>query len=170
LLRQRHPSVHLSISKSPRATRAESLLGFTLLELMLALVVVGTLATLASSSYSSYMEKARVTAAESDLSRIEARVAAYAATNSALPTSLAQIGESGLLDPWGHPYHYLDFTGLSGRGQMRKDRNLVPINSDYDLYSIGADGATLPPLTAPPSRDDVIRANNGGFIGLATDY
>lgn len=53
---------------------------------------------------------------------------------------------------------------------MRKDRNLVPINSDYDLYSAGHDGATLPPLLAPVSRDDVIRANNGGFIGLASDF
>ena len=137
---------------------------------MLALVVIGTLATLASSSYSSYMEKARVTAAESDLSRIEARIETFEVTNNQLPSSLAQIGVAALLDPWGHPYRYLDFAGLKGKANMRKDRNLVPINSDYDLYSIGADGATLPPLTAPPSHDDVIRANNGGFIGLATDY
>lgn len=137
---------------------------------MLALVVIGALTTLASSSYSSYMQKARVAAAEGDLSRIEARIATYEATNNQLPSSLARIGEDALLDPWGHPYRYLDFTGLRGQGSMRKDRNLVPINSDYDLYSTGADGATVPPLTAQPSQDDVIRANNGGFIGLATDY
>lgn len=154
-----------------RATHGRCPGGFTLLELMLALVVMGTLATLAISSYFSYMEKARVTAAESDLSRIEARIATYEAMNSnQLPSSLAQIGDGALLDPWGHPYCYLDFTGVKGKGKMRKDRNLVPINSDYDLYSTGEDGATVPPLTAQVSHDDVIRANNGGFIGLATDY
>jgi general secretion pathway protein G len=46
----------------------------------------------------------------------------------------------------------------------------VPINSDYDLYSVGKDGVSSGPLTAGPSRDDVIRANDGGFFGLARDY
>jgi general secretion pathway protein G len=144
--------------------------GFTLLELMLALAVAGTLITLAVSAYSSAMERAKVSQAEADLTRIEARIALYEATERALPASLAQIGEGASLDPWGHPYYYLDFTGLQGTGQMRKDRNLVPINSDYDLYSAGENGATLPPLLAPVSQDDVIRANNGGYIGLASDY
>ncbi len=141
-----------------------------MLELLLALVVAGALATLALSSYSSYMEQARVSQAEGDLASIERKIALYAAGNNQLPASLAQVGASGLLDPWGHPYVYLNFTGLHGTGQMRKDRNLVPINSDYDLYSIGKDDATLPPILAPVSHDDVIRANNGGYIGLASDY
>jgi general secretion pathway protein G len=148
----------------------ERIRGYTLLELMLAVVVMATLSTLASGAYSSYMEQARVSRAEQDLTSIEARIATYEATNDDLPTSLAQIGESALLDPWGHPYRYLDFTGLRGQAQMRKDHNLVPINSDYDLYSAGRDGSTLPPLTAPTSHDDVVRANDGGFIGLASDY
>jgi len=46
----------------------------------------------------------------------------------------------------------------------------VPINSDYDLYSKGPDGLSLKPLTAAPSRDDIVRANNGSFIGIAADY
>jgi general secretion pathway protein G len=144
--------------------------GATLLELLLALVVAGTLATLAVFSYSSYMEQARVSQAESDLASIAGKIALYQASNNQLPASLAQVGASTLLDPWGHPYVYLDFTGLRGKAQMRKDRNLVPINSDYDLYSVGKDDATLPPLLAPVSHDDVIRANNGGYIGLASDY
>jgi general secretion pathway protein G len=53
---------------------------------------------------------------------------------------------------------------------MRKDRNLVPINSDYDLYSMGPDGESMPPLTAARSRDDIVRANNGGFVGTAEAY
>ena len=49
----------------------------------------------------------------------------------------------GLLDPWGNLYQYLnlsDPTIKDIKGKARKDRNLVPINSDYDLYSTGKDG------------------------------
>jgi general secretion pathway protein G len=46
----------------------------------------------------------------------------------------------------------------------------VPINSDFDLYSVGRDGQSAPALTARVSHDDVVRANDGGFIGLAIDY
>jgi general secretion pathway protein G len=46
----------------------------------------------------------------------------------------------------------------------------VPINTDFDLYSVGPDGNTQPPLTAPVSRDDIVRANDGRFIGKAEDY
>lgn len=53
---------------------------------------------------------------------------------------------------------------------MRKDKNLVPINTQYDLYSLGADGQSKPPLTAPVSKDDVILANDGNYIGLASAY
>jgi len=79
---------------------------------MLAVVVAATLATLALSSYSSYMEKAKVAKAEADLTWIQSRIALYQTTNSQLPTSLATIGEASVRDPWGHPYQYLDFTGL----------------------------------------------------------
>ena len=51
-----------------------------------------------------------------------------------------------------------------------KDKSLHPLNSDYDLYSMGKDGASTGPLTAKASRDDVVRANDGRFIGLAKDY
>ena len=50
---------------------------------------------------------------------------------------------------------------------MRKDRFLVPINSDFDLYSMGKDRISQIPLTAKASRDDIIRANDGAYIGLA---
>ena len=79
------------------------------------------------------------------------------------------IGRAGLEDPWGNPYQYLPIAG-TGKGGFRKDRFLVPINSDYDLYSMGADGASQAPLTAKTSQDDIVRANDGGFIGLASKY
>jgi len=55
-------------------------------------------------------------------------------------------------------------------GRARKDRFLVPINSDFDLYSMGRDGESVPPLAAPKSRDDVVRAANGAFVGLASKF
>ena len=73
-------------------------------------------------------------------------------------------------DPWGAAYAYVNHADVSGPGAFRKDKNIVPINSDFDLWSKGKDGASAPALTANPSRDDVIRANDGGFFGLASKY
>jgi len=60
--------------------------------------------------------------------------------------------------------------GGSYLGSARKDHFLVPLNSDYDLYSVGKDGKSRAPLSAPDSADDVIRANDGAYIGLAAHY
>lgn len=60
--------------------------------------------------------------------------------------------------------------GNASRGTPRKDRFLHPINSDYDLYSMGKDGESVEPLTAQKSHDDIIRANDGSFVGLAVEF
>jgi general secretion pathway protein G len=63
--------------------------------------------------------------------------------------------------------------GQEGGGapaQPRKDRFLVPINSDFDLYSMGKDRDTVAPLTAKKSHDDIVRANDGAFVGLASEF
>ena len=52
----------------------------------------------------------------------------------------------------------------------RKDRALNPINTDFDLYSVGADGQTHGQVSHRRSADDVLRANNGRFIGLGADF
>ena len=108
-------------------------------------------------------------------------MATFQAGGDSLPPDLSAIGRSTLLDPWGRPYQYLRIAKPAGAargkrggsgviGQARKDRFLVPLNSDYDLYSVGKDGASISPLSAKVSQDDVIRANDGGFIGLAARY
>lgn len=61
-------------------------------------------------------------------------------------------------------------SGNASKGKPRKERFLHPINSDYDLYSMGKDGESVEPLTAKKSHDDVIRANDGGFVGLAVEF
>ena len=85
-----------------------------------------------------------------------------------LPTTLAEAGLGGT-DPWGRPYVYLRIAGAR-RAQVRKDADLAPINTDFDLYSMGADGETAAPLDAEKSRDDVVRADDGNYIGLAINY
>ncbi|MEJ2327300.1 MAG: type II secretion system protein GspG, partial [Chromatiaceae bacterium] len=77
-------------------------------------------------------------------------------------------------DPWGNPYKYLNIqtakSDPSALGKVRKDRSLHPLSSDYDLYSMGADGRSAPALTAQVSRDDIVRARNGEFVDLALNY
>lgn len=52
----------------------------------------------------------------------------------------------------------------------RRDRYLFPLNTDYDLFSLGPNGLTSVSLGEGLSQDDVIRANNGGFFGTASEY
>jgi general secretion pathway protein G len=144
--------------------------GFTLLELMAAIAILTILSAIAIPSYQAYIQKARVAAATADIMTIATMIGRYKTLNNSLPPSLATLGYANVLDPWGQPYVYLSFTGLTGKGQMRKDKNLVPINSEYDLCSVGADGQSTPPLTAHVSKDDVILANDGNYIGLASNY
>ena len=60
--------------------------------------------------------------------------------------------------------------GGPGAGGLRKDGKLNPLNSDFDLFSLGKDGDSSGPLSAKASRDDIVRANDGAFIGLGEDY
>ncbi len=143
--------------------------GFSLPELLLAVAILGVLALVALPSYSDYKERTRVSQAVIDISAIGALIRSYYEDHRDYPSSLSQVG-ANKLDPWGQPYVYLVFRTPADRAQARKDKNLVPINSDYDLYSIGKDHASRPPLVAAPSRDDVVRANDGVFVGLASSY
>jgi general secretion pathway protein G len=142
----------------------------TLVELLLAITILGVVSTLAYAGYQQYLDKAKIAQAKVDIRTMEASLERYRIANARFPETLAEAGLANKLDPWQHPYQYLNITTAKNRGQVRKDRNLVPINSDYDLYSMGKDGLSKPPLTAKPSRDDVIRANDGGFVGLASDF
>ncbi len=155
-----------------KAVRHRKIAGFSLIELMLAVTIAGILAAIAYPMYQDYRDRLNRTQAIADIRDIENVVARYQSTTDQLPDSLADIGQAGRLDPWGHPYAYLRIDGgnIKGKGKLRKDRNLVPLNSDYDLYSSGKDGESRMPLTAKASRDDIVRANNGEFVGLATDY
>jgi len=158
--------------RSGRSVGSLGRAGFTLVELLIALAIVAVLAAIAVPSYQNYRYRALVAQTQSDIRSLEVVIAQYYADNRRFPDSLADIGEAGKLDPWKHPYQYLKLNPLEKKlmGQVRKDKNLVPINSDYDLYSLGRDGMSAAPLTAADSRDDIVRASNGRFVGLASDY
>jgi general secretion pathway protein G len=154
---------HISRHRAPNA-------GYSFVELMMALAIFGVLGTLATSGYNRVIASTRIAAAKNDIMKIRMAIEGYRSKYFRVPDSLADINMDSLRDPWGRAYSYLSFATVKGNSQKRKDRNLVPINSEYDLYSMGADGKSLSPLTAKASHDDIIMANNGGYIGLAKDY
>jgi general secretion pathway protein G len=136
------------------------------------MAIAATLAAIAVPAYSDVMERARIIKAVADIRTLEGEIAVFEANRRRLPADLAEIGQGGLRDPWSRPYVYMNFAaaGPEATSRMRKDRFLVPLNSAYDLYSTGKDGKTEPPLTAKASWDDVVRANDGGYVGLASSY
>lgn len=147
------------------------LLGFTLIELMVSISIIGILIAIAIPFFISYREKARVAVAISDLKAMELVISNYAAEQGAFPESLAQVGLGKLRDPWGFPYRYLRIYDApkSVLGSTRKDHFMVPVNTDFDLYSVGPDGASQPAFTAKASQDDVVRAFNGAYCGKVAD-
>jgi general secretion pathway protein G len=137
--------------------------------LIVVITIIGVLAAIALPSYQGMRERAQIAAAIGEIRTLQQEITEFQFLNDRFPTSLSEVGSAGGLDPWGRPYAYLDHSGATP-AQKRKDRFLVPVNSDYDLYSLGPDGLSRPPFAVPDSRDDIVRANNGGFVGLASAF
>jgi general secretion pathway protein G len=117
--------------------------GFTLIELMVVLVIIGVLAALIVPNVLNRAEDAKVTAAHTDVNNIMQALKLYRLDNGRYPTSeqglqaLIAKPTSGPIppnwkpyleklpnDPWGHPYQYLN-PGVKG---------------EIDVMSLGADG------------------------------
>ncbi len=143
--------------------------GFTLVELMIALAIAGVIMMVAVPAYQDYGKRVEGDQAVKDIVVIQLVIDDYQLSNGNFPNSLTDVGMDGMVDPWGNPYVYANHDVVPP-GHRRKDHSLVPINSDYDLYSKGEDGRTTWPLTAKHSRDDIVRARDGRFIGSAEDY
>ena len=145
--------------------------GFTLVELLVAMAIILTLAAIAIPNFLAAVYQARIAKAVADIHSIGIDIQGYALSNNyQYPNTLADIGDDKYLDPWHNPYQYLNFATVNGKGKMRKDRFLVPINTFFDLYSMGPDGQSVPPLTAKASQDDIIWANDGDYVGPASQY
>jgi general secretion pathway protein G len=118
--------------------------GFTLIELMLVVVIIGALVAMVMPRLTGRGEQARVAAASADINaNIATGLKLYELDNGSFPSTSEGLGallnkpasarnwngpylERKPLDPWGKEYVY------KSPGEHRK--------SDYDLSSLGKDG------------------------------
>jgi general secretion pathway protein G len=145
---------------------------YSLTEFAVVLLIVGLLFSMIPPIYFHYIDAEKSEDSNEQIQEIAGLIDDFHLKYGHYPDSLEEVVSPVPLDPWGNPYEYLRIDGgpESGKGKLRKDKNLVPINSDYDLYSKGPDGKSVSPLTANASKDDIVRGRNGKFFGLATDY
>lgn len=123
--------------------------GFSLIEIMVVLVIIGLLVSIVAPNVLDQADDARVKKVFADFSAIETSLSMYKLGNYSYPTS-----EQGLealvdkptidpipsnwkkggylkelpLDPWGRPYLFLSPAEFS--------------DEDFDIYTLGADGVT----------------------------
>ncbi len=122
--------------------------GFTLIEIMLVVVIIGILAAMVGPRLTGRSEQARVTAASADINSISLVLDLYEMDNGEYPCSLDELQSKSSnapnwrgpyikkkpLDPWGRSYTY-QYPGTYN-------------STGYDLYSSGKDGK-------PDTDDDV---------------
>lgn len=146
--------------------------GVTLIELLIGLAVIGLLSAIAIPQFIGYQQKAAAQEAVMAIGTLSGHIDRFRTEFDMLPLDLeAAIGDIPD-DPWGNPYEYLNLeAGLPGtNGKRRRDKNMNPVNSDYDLYSKGPDGQSQAQFVAAKARDDIVRAADGDFIGIAEDF
>lgn len=123
--------------------------GFSLIELLVVLVILGLIAGLVVPNILQRGEDAKVRAADAEVQRLSMAVDEFYLDNGRVPRELEElveepgnasnwngpyVNQSNLVDPWDNPYEY------RYPGEHRS----------YDIYSHGADGS---PGGEGPNRD-----------------
>lgn len=142
------------------------------------LTVISILAFIGVRIYSYFIDSARNTRAIAEIRLIEKEIIGFWNANERLPDSLAALGGEIILDPWKRPYQFINFDTTSDAEEKRRTKGNPgrgrgrgsPLNSDYDLFSMGKDRMSAPPLTDDISKDDIVRADDGVYTGLASEY
>ena len=144
--------------------------GFTLVELVFVLAILGIVLAIAVPGFERYIERSRIVEATNAIAEMQKTITDTERTTGALPDDLGDVGFGTRADPWGRPYEYFNLRTSKGNGKARKDKSLKPLNSDFDLYSVGRDGDSAASLSSKVSRDDVLRARDGRFVGTAEEF
>lgn len=142
--------------------------GFSAIELLLVIAILGVALAIGMPMFLRYVDGTRVLEAKTQIGQMARALKEWERAKGSLPATLAEANLERI-DPWGNAYRYLNVRTASP-GQVRKDKSAAPINSDFDLYSVGKDGLTHLQLNQPAARDDIVRARDGGFIGIAEEF
>jgi general secretion pathway protein G len=145
--------------------------GFTMIELILVMAIIGVLALMAIPAYQQIRVKVQSVRAVEEIRGIEKSVSAWSIDHAGnLPDNLGVLGLDTLLDPWGHNYVYYPGGGPFPEGVSGPRMYLTtPLNVDFDLYSKGKDGQGDAEISVTESRDDIVRSGEGGYVGQASE-
>jgi prepilin-type N-terminal cleavage/methylation domain-containing protein len=162
-----------SLKRRLASSRSVEITGFTLIELLIVMAIISVLATIAYYKYSAFIDQTKDTKAIADLKQIAQLIDDFKEVNGRYPENLDELGRGTFKDPWGNPYQYVNISEDDKKGKdkqkARRDRNQKPINTYFDLWSNGADGDFQQQVNGAKSRDDIIYAWDGSFVGLGKD-
>ncbi len=144
--------------------------GFSFVELIIVMGIILVVSAIAVPALKDAIETTKTARAVVDVRTIGDAALGYCAEYGYAPSNLAEISYDRQLDPWGHSYRYLAITDSTDPSLMRKDRFGVPINQFFDVYSMGRDGQTALQLNDAQAQDDVVWADDGVYMGLASKY
>jgi general secretion pathway protein G len=133
--------------RSPALPRCHRQRGFTLIEIMVVVVIIGLLAAVIVPNFMGNVDKARVAKAKQDIQSIQTALTMFKLDNFVYPTTdmglkaLAQKPDSPLIKNW-RPGGYLQTLPKDPWGNEYQYARPGAHSSEFDVLSLGADGQT----------------------------